>query len=61
MSALPPKIEALHSRIERSEILTEDEKDVLMRFSSKLGVHNYSTGRRAAIIDQIDTVLQREL
>ena len=51
-SALPPRIEALHLRIEGSENLTEeegsenlteDEKDALMGFSSELGAPNYST------------------
>lgn len=50
MSALPPKIEALHSRIENSEVLTEDEKDALLNFSSELGAHNYSTGRRVKLL-----------
>lgn len=29
-----------------SDALTADKKDVLLRFSSELGAHNYSTGRR---------------
>ena len=50
MSALPPKIEALHSRIEKSEVLPQDDKDALMDFSSELGAHNYSTGRRVKLL-----------
>ncbi len=45
MTNLPSKIEALHTRIEESETLSPDDKDALLRFSSELGVHNYSVGR----------------
>jgi len=50
MSNLPPRINALHTRIETSDTLTQDEKDALLRFSSELGVHNYSTGRRVKLL-----------
>jgi hypothetical protein len=50
MSALPPNIEALHSRIESSKVLTQDDKDALKKFSSELGAHNYSTGRRVKLL-----------
>ncbi|MFA9516863.1 tyrosine-type recombinase/integrase [Halopenitus sp. H-Gu1] len=45
MSGLPPKIETLHTRIKRSENLSPEDKDALLKFSSELGVHNYSVGR----------------
>lgn len=50
MSNQPPKIEALHSRIESSEVLNPNEKEALLRFSEELGVHNYSTGRRVKLL-----------
>lgn len=50
MPQLPTKIRRLHSRIEKSEPLTPDEKDALLRFSSELGIHNYSTGRRVKLL-----------
>ncbi|WP_436903568.1 tyrosine-type recombinase/integrase [Halovenus halobia] len=46
----PPKIEALHSRIEGSEALTPEEKEALLQFSEELGIHNYSTGRRVKLL-----------
>jgi len=50
MSNLPPDVQALHSRIEESEVLTEEEKEALLQFSTELGVHNYSTGRRVKLL-----------
>jgi len=50
MSKLPPKIQALHTRIKESDALTPEEKDALLQFSSELGVHNYSTGRRVKLL-----------
>lgn len=50
MSDLPPRFDALHARIEGSDALTADEKDALLRFSSELGAHNYSTGRRVKLL-----------
>ena len=50
MSKLAPQIEALHTRIEESDVLSQDVKDELRRFSSELGVHNYSTGRRVKLL-----------
>ncbi len=45
MPRLPPKIETLHTRIKSSETLSPEDKDALLKFSSELGVHNYSEGR----------------
>lgn len=45
MPRLPPKIETLHTRIKSSETLSQEDKDALLKFSSELGVHNYSQGR----------------
>lgn len=50
MSKLAPRLEALHTRIRTSEVLSQDVKHKLLRFSSELGVHNYSTGRRVKLL-----------
>jgi len=50
MSNLAPDVEALHSRIESSEALAPDDKELLLRFSEELGIHNYSTGRRVKLL-----------
>ncbi len=50
MTSLPPKVEALHNRIEKSEVLPQDDKDALLQFSDELGAHNYSTGRRVKLL-----------
>ena len=50
MPRLPPAIETLHTRIKDSEILAPEEKDALLKFSSELGVHNYSVGRWSKLL-----------
>lgn len=50
MSKLAPRLEALHTRIEESDVLSQDVKHELLRFSSELGAHNYSTGRRVKLL-----------
>lgn len=45
MPRFPPKIEALHTRIETSDVLSPEDKDALHHLSSELGVHNYSVDR----------------
>lgn len=40
----------LQTRIEGSDVLSQDVKDELLRFSSELGLHNYSTGRRVKLL-----------
>lgn len=44
------EIDALHTRIESSGVLTADEKEALGRFSEELGIHNYSSGRRVKLL-----------
>jgi len=50
LTSLPPKVEALHNRIKKSEVLPQDDKDALLQFSDELGAHNYSTGRRVKLL-----------
>lgn len=44
------KLDTLHDRIEGSDVLSPEEKDLLLRFSDEMGIHNYSAARRLKLL-----------
>ncbi len=44
------RLDALHDRIEDSDVLTPEDKHLLFRFSDETGVDNYSAARRVKLL-----------